>query len=417
MKVSLVTLGCRMNRFDTDFMRTLFSSSGYEVTEDFDHADVYVINTCTVTSGGDRSSRQAIYRAKRINPSSIVIATGCYAQVSPQDLAGLKEVDIVVGNTHKREIVRILEEHIAGKTTTVHVGNIFRERDLRNFDAVTYFEGVRPFIKIQEGCNKFCSFCIIPFARGKVRSAPPRKVIQEVDRLAQLGFKEIVLTGTQLSQYGWDLGTSLYELLRSLIKTSVEIIRLSSLHIAELDDRTLDLLTSEEKIAPHFHLSLQSGSNRILRTMERGYTMGEYTKVVESIWTRRPYSAIGTDVIAGFPGESEKDFRETVRAVEELPFAYLHPFPYSDRKGTKASKLHGKIPPEVIKERVGLLKDLDGKKRSWFWRINEGRTVRAVVLKKGGVLTENYIEIPVDLKAEPGDIVKIRVPEEEENGS
>ncbi len=417
MKVSFVTLGCRMNQFDTDLMRTLFARGGYEVIEDFDHADVYVINTCTVTSGGDRASRQAIYRAKRVNPSSVVIATGCYAQVSPRDLACLREVDIVVGNTHKREIVKILEDHLSGRTNNVHVGNIFREKDLRNFDAVTYFEGVRPFIKIQEGCNKFCSFCIIPFARGKVRSAPPQKVIQEVERLAQLGFKEVVLTGTQLSQYGWDLGTSLYELLRSLIKTSVEIIRLSSLHIAELDDRTLDLLTSEEKIAPHFHLSLQSGSDRILRAMERGYSMGEYAKVVEKIWTKRPLSAIGTDIIAGFPGESEEDFRETVRAVEELPFAYLHPFPYSDRKGTKASKMQGKITPDVIKERVGLLKELDGKKRRWFRRINEGRNVRAVILKKGSLLTENYIEIFANVKAEPGDLVRIRIPKEDKDGS
>jgi len=417
MKVSFITLGCRMNRFDTDLMRTEFAKKGFTFVDDFEYADIYVINTCTVTQGGDRSSRQAIYRAKRLNPSAVVVATGCYAQVKPEELAELEEVDLVVGNTHKREILRILEEHLSGKGGRVFVGNIFREGDLRNFDTVTYFEGVRPFIKVQEGCNRFCTFCIIPFARGKVRSAPSERVIAEVSRLASLGFKEVVLTGTQLSQYGWDIGSSLYTLLTELLKTPVELIRLSSINVGEMDRRLLDLMTSEERIAPHFHLSLQSGSDRILRLMERGYTVSEYAEIVMDLWTRRPLCAIGTDVIAGFPGENERDFEETLRLIDDLPIAYIHPFPYSDRQGTKASKMDSKVPERVIKERVSLLKDIDDKKRRWFREANKGRTLRAIVLKGGKALTENYLEVNYRGPAGPGDLVRIKYDEEVVNAN
>ncbi|WP_461829163.1 tRNA (N(6)-L-threonylcarbamoyladenosine(37)-C(2))-methylthiotransferase MtaB [Aquifex sp.] len=410
MKVAFETLGCRMNQFDTDLMRNQFIRKGYEVVEFEDVADIYIINTCTVTVGGDRSSRQAIYRAKRQNPNAVVVATGCYAQVKPEELARLKEVDLVVGNTHKSEILKIVEEFLERKDKRVVVGEIFREKELKNFDLVLYFEGVRPFVKVQEGCNKFCTFCVIPYARGKVRSVEKEKVIQQVKLLAERGFKEVVLTGTQLSQYGWDKGYSLYDLLKELIKIQgIELVRLSSMHIKEMDENLLKLITEEEKIAPHFHLSLQSGSDRILELMDRGYTAEEYAEVVSYIVEKRELTSIGTDVIAGFPTETEEDFQETYEFLKSLPIAYMHVFPYSDRPFTKASKLKPKVPERVKKERVKLLKELDDKKRKEFYEKNRGKELRAIVVEENRLLTENYLDIRREGYKSLGELVKIKI--------
>ncbi len=408
MKVSFCTLGCRMNQFDTDLMRSRFLESGYEVVDFEEPADVYIINTCTVTVGGDRSSRQAIYQAKRRNPKAVVVATGCYAQVKPEELSSLKEVDLVIGNTHKSEILRLVEDFLERRDKKVVVGEIFREKELKNFDLVLYFEETRPFLKVQEGCNKFCTFCVIPFARGKVRSAPKEKVVEQVRVLAERGFKEVVLSGTQLSQYGWDIGSSLYELLLDLLEVEgIEIIRLSSMHIKEMDRKLLELITTERKIAPHFHLSLQSGSERILDLMERGYTPEEFRKVVEFILDRRPESAVGTDIIAGFPTESDEEFEETLEFVRNIPFAYLHVFPYSDRPFTKASRLKPKVPERIKKERVKVLRELDQQKRKEFRERNKGRKLRAIVLSEGRALTENYIEVKVSNEYKPGDLIEV----------
>ena len=410
MKVAFETLGCRMNQFDTDLMRNQFIRKGYEVVEFDDIADIYIINTCTVTVGGDRSSRQAIYRAKRQNPNAVVVATGCYAQVKPEELARLKEVDLVVGNTHKSEILKIVEEFLEKRDKKVVVGEIFREKKLKNFDLVLYFEGVRPFVKIQEGCNKFCTFCVIPYARGKVRSVDKEKVVQQVKLLAERGFKEVVLTGTQLSQYGWDKGYTLYDLLKELIKIQgVELIRLSSMHIKEMTPELLKLITEEEKIAPHFHLSLQSGSNRILKLMDRGYTAEEYAQVVNYIVEKRELTSIGTDVIAGFPTETEEDFQETYEFLKNLPIAYMHVFPYSDRPFTKANKLKPKVPERVKKERVKLLKELDEEKRKEFYEKNKGKTLRAIVVEENRLLTENYIDLRREGYKNLGELVKVKI--------
>lgn len=397
-----------MNQFDTDLMRSKFIESGYEVVDFEEEADVYVINTCTVTSGGDRSSRQAIYRAKRRNPNAVVVVTGCYAQVKPEELSSLKEVDLVVGNTHKGEILKLVEDFLERKDKKVVVGEIFRQKELVNFDAVLHFEESRPFLKVQEGCNKFCTFCVIPFARGKVRSAPEEKIIQLVKLLAERGFQEVVLSGTQLSQYGWDTGSSLYELLRKLLRTEgIKLFRLSSMHVGEMDSRLLDLITSEERIAPHFHLSLQSASDRILGLMERGYTLSEFRRVAEFILERRPITAIGTDIIVGFPTETEEDFEKTVKFVEDFPFAYLHVFPYSDRPFTRASKLDGKIPERIKKERVKVLKGMDERKRREFLEKNKGKKLRATVLTDNRLLTENYIHLERKVEGRPGEVIEI----------
>jgi threonylcarbamoyladenosine tRNA methylthiotransferase MtaB len=410
MKVSLITLGCRSNAFDTQLMAFKFRQKGYKLVSEEEPADIYVINTCTVTAGADRSSRQEIYRAKRKNPKALVVATGCYAQVSPQALASLKEVDLVIGNTDKHRLVEIVEEYLERRDEKVHVRNIFRQQALENFDLITFFEKARPFLKVQEGCNKFCTFCVIPYARGKVRSVPPEKVMQEVSFLAEKGFQEVVLTGTQLTQYGWDIGTSLYELLKELLKVKgIELIRLSSIYPSELTQELLELITGEEKIAPHFHMSLQSGSDRILELMERDYRVLDYVKLVEYILARRPETAVGTDIIAGFPTETDEDFRKTYQLLEELPIAYMHVFPYSDRPFTKASKMENKVDGRVKEERVRLLKELDIRKRKEFFDKNKGKELRAVVLEEGRLLTENYIEVERRVEEKAGRVVRIEL--------
>jgi len=411
LKVAFATLGCRMNFFDTDFIRTQFLNRGYKETPFGEKADIYIINTCTVTKGADRDSRKYIYKAKRLNPNAVVVATGCYAQVSPEELASLKEVDLVVGNTHKREILKLVEEYLERKNPgKVFVGEIFREGEVKNFDLTVSFEHTRPFLKVQEGCNSFCSFCVIPYARGKVRSVPIPKVVEAVKRLAEQGYKEIVLTGTQLSQYGWDFhdGTNLLRLLEELTKIEgIEYFRLSSMSVAEIDKDLLEFITSNPKIAPHFHLSLQSGSERILKLMKRSYTAEEYKEKVLQIVEKRPITAIGTDIIVGFPTESDKDFEESYRFVESLPFAYMHVFPYSDRPFTKASKLEPKVPPKVIKERTKLMKELSERKKLQFREKMRGKTVRGLVLGNGDLLTENYITLKAPEGVKEGQVVKV----------
>jgi threonylcarbamoyladenosine tRNA methylthiotransferase MtaB len=406
MKFSVINLGCRSNYFDGELIAQKLTEKGYTRVQE--QADIYIINTCTVTSEADRSSRQFIYRAKRENPKAIVVATGCYAQTNPQALARLKEVDLVVGNSHKDRLVEILEDYLRGRGERVFVDNIFKDSQVKNFDLVVFFERVRPFIKVQEGCNNFCTFCVIPYARGKLRSVPMERVLEQVKSLAERGFKEIVLTGTQLTQYGWDLNTNLYQLLLELLRIKdIELFRLSSLYPSEIDQKLLDLITQEERIAPHFHLSLQSGSNRILRLMERDYTVEDYTKLVETIVQRRPISAIGTDIIVGFPTETEEDFEETYKLVQNLPFAYLHVFSYSDRPHTKASKMFPKVEEKIKKERVRLLKALDQKKREEFKGSMKGKTLRAIILEEGRALTENYIYLEDEGFKDVGAIVSV----------
>jgi len=404
VKFSVINLGCRSNYFDGELLAQKLTEKGYTRVQE--QADIYIINTCTVTSEADRSSRQFIYRAKRENPKAIVVATGCYAQTNPQALARLKEVDLVVGNSHKDRLVEILEDYLQGRGERVFVDNIFKDNQVKNFDLVVFFERVRPFLKVQEGCNNFCTFCVIPYARGKLRSVPMEKVLEQVKSLAERGFKEIVLTGTQLTQYGWDLNTNLYQLLLELLRIKdIELYRLSSLYPSEIDQKLLDLITQEERIAPHFHLSLQSGSNRILKLMKRDYTVEGYTKLVETIVQRRPISAIGTDIIVGFPTETEEDFEETYKLVQSLPFAYLHVFSYSDRPHTKASKMFPKVEERFKKERVRLLKALDQKKREEFKASMKGKTLRAIILEEGRALTENYIQLDDEGFRDVGAIV------------
>ncbi|MGC8649652.1 MAG: tRNA (N(6)-L-threonylcarbamoyladenosine(37)-C(2))-methylthiotransferase MtaB [Hydrogenobaculum sp.] len=411
MKFKVVNLGCRMNQFDGDFISSWLLKHGYEKSE---IPDIYIINTCTVTSQADRSSRQAIYQAKKENPNAVVIATGCYAQTQKEVLEKLKEVDIVLGNANRTDILEAIKNYMDTKQKLSYVDNIFRQNDIA-FQEDIIFENHRPFLKIQEGCNSFCTFCIIPFARGKSRSVDEELVFKSVQNLYEKGYKEVVLTGTQLSQYGHDKGTSLFKLLKKLIKIPI-FIRLSSMNVNEIknDKNLLDLITQEENIMPHFHLSLQSASDNILKAMRREYTLKEYEETVDYIIKKRPISAIGTDVIVGFPTETDEDFNITYNFLKGFPFAYLHIFTYSDRPLTKAQKLTPKVDTNTKKERSNTLHILDKEKRAIFRKNMEGKTLRALTISSDKAITENYIELtPRDLFMEKfdkiNDIILVRL--------
>jgi threonylcarbamoyladenosine tRNA methylthiotransferase MtaB len=384
-----------MNQFDGDFISSWLLKHGYEKSE---IPDIYIINTCSVTSQADRSSRQAIYKAKKENPNAVVIATGCYAQTQKDALEKLKEVDIVLGNANRTDIIKAIKNYIDTKQKLSYVDNIFRQNDIA-FQEDIIFENHRPFLKIQEGCNSFCTFCIIPFARGKSRSVDEDLVFKSVQNLYEKGYKEVVLTGTQLSQYGHDKGTSLFKLLKKLIKIPI-FIRLSSMNVNEIknDKELLDLITEEPNIMPHFHLSLQSASDNILKAMRREYTLKEYEETASYIIKKRPISAIGTDVIVGFPKETDEDFNITYNFLKDFPFAYLHIFTYSDRPLTKAQKLTPKVDTNIKKERSNLLHILDKEKRTTFRKNMKGKTLRALTISSDKAITENYIELtPKDL--------------------
>ncbi len=427
LKVAFYSLGCRMNQFETSAMEEEFENRGYTLSEFSDKADIYVVNTCTVTNDADRSSRKTIRQAKRRNPDAVVVATGCYAQVSPDELSKMEEVDLVIGNSHKTAVLEIVEQFInERRQDKVFIDNIFRKNDFETFQISTFYEGSRPILKVQEGCNSFCSFCIIPFARGKVRSAKINQIVNQAKILVDRGFKEIVLTGTQLSQFGYDHKEGyLYDLLKRLVKIEgLYRVRLSSMGINEIDKKLLDLITSEEKIAPHFHLSIQSGDDRVLKDMKRNYTVSQYEKVINEIIKKRPDTAIGTDLITGFPTENEKAFENTVKTVKDLPFAYIHVFTYSQRKGTSAEKFGDTVHPQEKKRRTQIIRQISQEKNRKFRERYIGKPLEVLIIsekdgKKIG-LTGNYIHISFSSEKPVNSITKVvltEVGEERENNT
>lgn len=403
LKVAFTTLGCRMNQFETSALEEKFSNRGYTITSFDDEADIYVVNTCTVTNDADRTSRKLLRQAKRRNPNAVVVATGCYAQVSPEELAKIPEIDIVVGNSHKTALLEIVENYINEKRDEkIFIDNIFRENSFKTFQISTFFEGARPILKVQEGCNSFCSFCVIPFARGKVRSAKIKDIVQQIKILVDRGYKEIVLTGTQLSQFGYDHKEGrLVDLLKEIVKIdNLYMLRLSSMGINELDDYTIDFLTDCDKIAPHFHLSIQSADDRVLRDMGREYTVAEYMQKVEKILNRRPETAIGTDIITGFPTEDEEAFNNSVKNIKDIPFAYIHVFTYSPRKNTKAIKFKDIVNPEKKKERTQIMIQISKEKNIAFRKRFLGKRMKFLIISEKNntkiCLSPNYIHAYID---------------------
>lgn len=344
-KVAFHTLGCKVNQYETHAMMELFKNAEYEIVSDKEFADVYVINTCTVTNVGDRKSRQFIRKMKTLNPDAVVAVVGCYAQVAPEEVESLDGVDIVIGTHGRKEIVRLVENKDEDRGGQF-VGDIMQVYEFEDL-ALTEYEGkTRAFIKIQEGCNQYCTYCIIPYARGNIRSRNQELVLEEVNRLAKAGYQEVVLTGIHIASYGKDLQEENYflELLRAINEIpGILRIRLSSLEPNLITNSFLEELQKVDKLCPHFHLSLQSGSDAVLKRMNRKYTRAEYREAINLIRKYYDSPALTTDVIVGFPGETEKDFEATYDFVENLGFSELHVFKYSPKKGTPAAKYKEQI--------------------------------------------------------------------------
>lgn len=368
-RAAFITLGCKVNFYDSEAMAELFKKRGYEIVGADEAADVYVINTCTVTNVGDKKSRQAVRRVKRLNPQAIVIAAGCYSQTAPEKVGEIEGVNIVLGTDRRGEIVDIAESY-RGEGVFNCVGNIMKVKDFEKLSVENLGGRTRAYIKIQEGCNRFCSYCIIPFARGPVRSRVLDDVIDEVRRLSERGFKEVVLTGIHIASYGTDLkGVGLVDVLKAASEVDgIERIRFSSVEPTVITDEFLKELEGLPKVCRHFHLSLQSGCDKTLKAMNRRYTAEEYYQAVLKLRGLWEDCAVTTDIIAGFPGESDDDFEESLAFAEKCGIAKIHAFPYSPKEGTVAAKMKGQISSKVKQERIARLLELSKKNGMRFMR-------------------------------------------------
>lgn len=366
MTVALHNLGCKVNAYETDAMGQLFKEAGYEIVPFHEAADIYIINTCSVTNIADRKSRQMLHKAKKRNPDAVVVAAGCYAQVAVEELEQDSAVDIIVGNNKKKDIVSVVQEYICDRRTKEAVIDIAKDDAYEDLELKTVTEHTRAYIKIQDGCNQFCSYCIIPYARGRIRSRRPENIYTEIRRLAEQGFMEMVLTGIHLSSYDSD-GVKLIEVIEEIDKIEgIERIRLGSLEPGIVTEDFVRRLSKCEKVCPHFHLSMQSGCNDTLRRMNRHYTSEEYFSKCELIRKYYDKPAFTTDVIVGFPGETEEEFETTKAFIEKVGFAELHVFKYSKRNGTRAAVMEHQVTEQIKAARSDVLIETGEKlKRSY----------------------------------------------------
>ena len=406
--VSFITLGCKVNTAETEGMKRLFRDSGYSVLGEGLASDVYIINTCTVTNMGDRKSRQMLRRAHALNPEAIIAAVGCFAQVSPEEAAKIEGVSLVVGNNLKGRIVELVEEAMSERgSSRVRVEE---RRNLTEFEElpVEAYDGqTRAFLKIQDGCNQFCSYCIIPYARGPIRSRSFAEALEEANRFADKGFKEVVLTGIHLTSYGDEKEkTGLLNLIEAVHEIEgLERIRLGSLEPLFLSETFIKGAGTLPKLCPHYHISLQSGSGGVLKRMNRRYTTEEYRSIVTLLKTHIPDVAITTDVMVGFPGETEAEFQESLDFCKEMAFSWAHIFKYSPRKGTPAAQYKEQVAPELKEERSRRMLNVAVENREAFYRGFMGRTLPVLLEKeiKEGIyegFTPNYIPIKVEATAE-----------------
>ncbi|MCI6859014.1 MAG: tRNA (N(6)-L-threonylcarbamoyladenosine(37)-C(2))-methylthiotransferase MtaB [Eubacterium sp.] len=409
-KVAFLTLGCKVNQYETDAMEEILEQNGYEIVDFKDRADVYIINTCSVTNMADRKSRQMIHRAKKANPDAIVVATGCYVQSAEEKMEAEHMADILIGNNKKKDIADILAHYFQSEkkeTAPVlsEVIDIAQTKEYENLSIHKVNEHTRAYIKIQDGCNQFCSYCIIPYTRGRIRSKGPGDVIREVKHLAEKGYKEIVLTGIHLSSYGKDLGNvTLLDVIRQIQNISgVERIRLGSLEPRIITEEFAGELKKCDKVCPHFHLSLQSGCDETLRRMNRKYTTEEYAKALDILRKYYEHPALTTDVIVGFVGETEDEFETTRRYLEKINLYEMHIFKYSVREGTRAQKMSGHLPDVVKSERSEILLSMTRQHKKEFEAWYIGKTEKVLleeIVEKNGEkyfqgYTERYVKVAV----------------------
>ncbi len=380
-KAALHNLGCKVNAYETEAMQQILEKAGYEIVPFQEYADVYVVNTCSVTNMADRKSRQMLHRAKKTNPEAIVVGAGCYVQTKEAEALLDDTVDIIIGNNRKNELIDMIEAYEADHGKKENVADINHEKqEYEEMYLDKTAEHTRAFIKVQDGCNQFCTYCIIPFARGRVRSRKAEDVIEEVKRLAGHGFKEVVLTGIHLSSYGIDTGENLLHLIRLVHEVEgIERIRLGSLEPRIVTEEFAQALSEMEKICPHFHLSLQSGCDATLQRMNRRYTTEEYEEGCKILRKYFTHPAITTDVIVGFPGETEEEFEITKAYLEKIHFYEMHIFQYSKREGTKAAVMEHQVPEPVKKVRSNRLLDLEKEMSEQFRKYYIGKQVTVLM--------------------------------------
>jgi threonylcarbamoyladenosine tRNA methylthiotransferase MtaB len=410
-RVAITTLGCKTNQFESAAMGESLSQQGYQAVPFNEPADVYIINTCTVTARSDAESRKLIRRAARLNPAAQVVVTGCYAQLAADELSRLPNVSLVIGNSEKRDIARMLASAPQGEGARVAVADIGAESIAEPLALESFAEHTRAFLQIQNGCNAYCAYCIVPYARGRSRSVAFDEVLAGVERFAAAGFREVVLTGIHLGAYGKDLAgqTDLTALLSEIGASGiVNRLRIGSVEPDEVTPQLIDVIASSRHICPHLHLPLQSGSDRVLQAMGRGYSSAAIRTLADRLVTALPDIAIGFDVIAGFPGEDDADHAATCGLLQGLPVAYLHVFPYSSRPGTRAASMAGHLPPAVIKARAAELRQIgETKQREYAGRF-VGRELSLLIQgdKRSGI-TANYLTVRLDSEASGEAVVRI----------
>ncbi len=403
---AIVTLGCKTNQFESSAMSEKLIAAGYQQVGFEDGADLVLVNTCTVTANTDAQSRKLIRRAQRNNPRARIVVTGCYAQVDAQTLAEMPGVSLVLGNQEKTDLL----DQLADVDDTARV----RVSDIRNgvvdvaLEVATEAQRSRAFLQIQNGCDAFCSYCIIPYARGRSRSVEPASVIEQVDALVAAGHQELVLTGIHIGQYGKDLNPSIDLLqLIKMIEPSLEAarLRLGSLEPTELPEKLLSHIINADQICPHYHIPLQAGTDRLLQAMNRHYSTSFFAELLHDIRRRQPNAGIGIDLIVGFPGETDEEFEETYRFVESLPVSYLHVFPYSRRPGTPAAALAGQVTGDIARQRAARMRKLGEEKQRLFAQGFLGKSLDVIADAgiKGGkmrAVSDNYLSVEIPAKEE-----------------
>ena len=412
-KVAFYTLGCKVNQYETNAMIEQFIKANYKIVDFEGIADIYVINTCTVTNMSDRKSRQIIRRVKQINPNSILVVTGCYAQVASKELEKIEEIDLILGNTEKKDIVKITENY----TGKINLTDINNQKEFVDFGTTTYTEKTRAVIKVQDGCNNFCSYCIIPYAKGRVRSRNLENIIKEIESIVKKGIQEVVITGIHVASYGLDFkdkNISLIDLLEEINKIEgLKRIRLGSLEPNIITDEFVERLKKVDKICDHFHLSLQSGCDDTLKRMNRKYTTEDFEKVVERLRANFPNVALTTDIIVGFPGETEEEFNITYKYLEKIKFYQMHVFKYSQRKGTRAAVMPNQIDGNIKEERSHRLIELSNKNEKDFLNNYIGKTVEVLFEQEEGEYTKghtsNYIMVKINKKGIENKIMKVKI--------
>ncbi|WP_455542307.1 tRNA (N(6)-L-threonylcarbamoyladenosine(37)-C(2))-methylthiotransferase MtaB [Intestinibacter sp.] len=417
-KVAFYTLGCKVNQYETEAMLELFEKEGYEKAETEDYADVYVINTCTVTHMSDRKSRQYIRRMKKKNPDAIIAVVGCYSQVSPEEILSIDEVNLVMGTNDRNKIVEEVKKIDASRKVST-VDDIMKVKAFEEIEINKTNGKTRAFMKIQDGCDRYCSYCIIPYARGRVRSRDLESIINEVKTLAQNGYKEVVLTGIHVASYGKDIKDNDIKLLDVIKEINdidgIERIRLSSVEPILFSDEFVEAVSSMDKVCPHYHLSLQSGCDETLKRMKRRYTTEEYKTIVDRLRAAIPNVSITTDVIVGFPGETAEEFDKTYEFLKDIELTHMHVFKYSPRKGTPAATMENQVDPSTKHDRSEKLLKLNEENFNKFGQKMLDKEFNVLFEQKVGDnkyegLTENYVKVIVESDKDISEqILKVRI--------